>query len=74
MKKLLMFSLLGILVFALLPTVSAQSPDENTLVIAQSVDAPSLDPSDIRATTTYNIILHLFGTLYEITDEGEIVP
>jgi peptide/nickel transport system substrate-binding protein len=74
MKKYILVGILVLLSFTLLTSVSGQTPDENTLVIAQSVDAPSLDPSDIRATTTYNIILHLFGTLYEITDNGEIVP
>jgi peptide/nickel transport system substrate-binding protein len=64
-----------VLVFAALPlVVNAQSPDENTLVIAQSVDVNTLDPALVGATTEANIVAHMFATLYEITEAGTLSP
>jgi len=52
----------------------AQMPDENTLVIAQSVDASTMDPPDIGSRPAANIAKHLWGQLFEITESGDIVP
>jgi peptide/nickel transport system substrate-binding protein len=54
--------------------VSAQAPDENTLVIAQSVDIGLLDPSAVSSRSESNIFSHLFGTLYEIAEDGSLQP
>lgn len=55
--------------------VQAQtSPDENTLVIAQTTDAASLDPPQIGSRPDANIASHLFASLYEIESDGDIVP
>ena len=56
-------------------TALAQTgPNADTIVIAQSVDATTLDPANIGARTEANIAGHLFGTLLQITPEGKIVP
>jgi peptide/nickel transport system substrate-binding protein len=54
--------------------VTAQAPDDNTLVIAQSTDASTLDPANIGSRSESNIADHIFGTLYEVTADGEITP
>lgn len=54
--------------------VAAQAPDENTLVIAQSVDIALLDPSAVASRSESNIFGHIWGTLYEISDDGSIQP
>ena len=59
---------------ALLAFSYAQMPDENTLVIAQSVDASTLDPAEIGSRPEANIAQHLFATLLQITPEGTIEP
>lgn len=65
-----------VLVMAALPMmVQAQiAPDENTLVIAQSTDAQSLDPPQVGSRIDDNIVAQMFATLYEINDNAEIVP
>ncbi len=55
-------------------TALAQAPDGSTLVIAQSTDANTFDPANISSRTTSNIAEHIFGTLYDVTGDGEIVP
>jgi peptide/nickel transport system substrate-binding protein len=74
MKRLLTTSLLLSLCLLLALPLAAQEPDDTTLVIAQGVDAPSLDPSNQAATTTGNILAHMFGTLFTVTVDGQIVP
>ncbi len=69
-----MFNRLSILAFASLATAFAQAPDDTTLVIAQSSDSSSLDPASLSSIASANIARHLWGTLLEITPEGEIVP
>ncbi len=54
--------------------VSAQAPDESTIVIAQSVDVGLLDPSAVASRAEANIFGHLYGTLYEISEDGSIKP
>lgn len=70
---------IGLLFFVLLIvavplTVQAQTPDETTLVIAQSVDVGALEPALVGSRAESNIFNHLFGTLYEISETGELVP
>ena len=45
-----------------------------TLTIAQSADADSLDPSDIASMDALNVARLLWGTLYAISRDGHIVP
>src|SRR5262245_22232008 len=54
--------------------VRAQTPDDTTLVIAQGVDVGSLDPSNVTSRSEANIFGHLYGTLYEIDENGTLVP
>lgn len=58
---------------ALAVPAGAQAPDADTLVIAQSVDAPTLDPADVSARNAANVAGHLFGSLYKRV-EGGIEP
>lgn len=71
MKKSLFLGFAGALALAV--PAGAQAPDAETLVIAQSVDAPSLDPAEISARNASNIADHLFGSLFTRT-EGGIAP
>jgi peptide/nickel transport system substrate-binding protein len=69
--------IVSVLIVILLPiTASAQGgkPDQNTLVIAQSVDVGTLEPSNVNSRAEANIFAHLYGTLYEIDETGKIVP
>lgn len=71
-----MFILLALLVGILPFTVSAQAPepDENTLVIAQTTDVQSLDPPQVGSRPDDNVARHMFATLYEIDDFGNVEP
>ena len=66
------FALLLALLLSL--TAFAQMPDNDTLVIAQSVDASTMDPPDIGSRPASNIAKHIWGQLFEITESGDIVP
>jgi peptide/nickel transport system substrate-binding protein len=66
--------LVAVLLAALPLTVSAQMPDEETLVVAQSVDVGALEPSLVGSRAESNIFGHLFGTLFDITEDGTLAP
>jgi peptide/nickel transport system substrate-binding protein len=74
--KLSRLILLVVAIFALTIVVSAQAPgpDENTLVIAQSVDTDGWEPSEVNSRAEANIFTHMFATLFEITETGELSP
>jgi peptide/nickel transport system substrate-binding protein len=72
MARTRLLILLALLLVAL--PVGAQSPDDTTLVIAQSVDVGALEPALVGSRAESNIFNHLFGTLYDITETGEIIP
>ncbi|MEX2500833.1 MAG: ABC transporter substrate-binding protein [Trueperaceae bacterium] len=69
MRKLLLA-----LAAALATMAYAQAPGPDTLVIAQSVDADSMDPAQISSRPAANIAAHIWGALLETTSDGEIVP
>jgi peptide/nickel transport system substrate-binding protein len=59
----------------ILPLASAYAaPPADTLVVGISADASTFDPAAISSRDNSNIAKHIFGTLYEITPDGEIVP
>ncbi len=68
MKRHILLGLAGAIAAGL--PAAAQTPDENTIVIAQSVDAPTLDPADISSRNASNIAGHIFGSLYVRTEDG----
>jgi peptide/nickel transport system substrate-binding protein len=69
----ILVSLLALLAAAF--GVYAQTtPDDNTLVIAQTVDVASLEPSLVGSRAEANIFGHLYGTLYDIAGDGTLVP
>jgi peptide/nickel transport system substrate-binding protein len=47
---------------------------KSRLVIAQSVDVQGLEPSNVNSRAESNIFSHLFATLYDIDETGEINP
>ena len=56
------------------PLVAQNAPSRTTLVIANGTDASTLDPADISSRDTANIAQHIWGTLFQVTPEGQIVP
>lgn len=52
----------------------AQAPDDDTLVIAQSVDASTMDPADISSRPAANVAGHIWATLLQTTSDGDILP
>ncbi len=72
MKRRLALALAGI---AAAPAIAlAQAPGPNTLVVGYGTDASTLDPADISSRDTANIAQHIWGTLFQVTAEGKIVP
>ncbi|WP_263370139.1 ABC transporter substrate-binding protein [Granulicella cerasi] len=53
---------------------SAHAGDPGTIVIAQANDADTLDPSDVGSADTLNVARMLFGTLYDVSPEGNLQP
>ncbi len=53
---------------------AAQSPSDDTLVIAQGVDVDTLEPAQVRSGHEFNIVRHIFATLLEVTPDGELIP
>ena len=72
LRRLLFVSLL--LLVAVPLAVRAQTPDEKTLVVAQSVDISGMEPNMISSRAEANIANEIFGTLYEVNSKGAIVP
>lgn len=71
--KHLMTALLA-LALAWTAAAFAQAPNANTLVVAQSADANTMDPADISSRPAANIAAHIFGTLLRTTSDGEFLP
>ncbi|MFN8378101.1 MAG: ABC transporter substrate-binding protein [Anaerolineae bacterium] len=75
MARRVMFVVVTVLALMAMALVAvAQTPDETTLVVAQSVDVGTLDPANVNSRAEDNIFKHLFGTLYEISEEGTFEP
>jgi len=69
------FLVVAVMSLFILPlAVHAQTPDANTIVIAQGVDISSFDPSAANSRSDTNILGHIFATLYEVDDGGKFVP
>lgn len=67
-------NLLAALLLVATSVAFAQTPDANTLVVAQSVDASTMDPADISSRTGANIAAHLWGSLVTTTSDGDLLP
>jgi len=59
--------------FAMLTAASAQR-DSRTAIVAYGTDASTLDPQQINSRDTQNIADHVWGSLYEIDDDGKVIP
>ena len=57
--------------FAMLTAASAQR-DSRTAIVAYGTDASTLDPQQINSRDTQNIADHVWGSLYEIDDDGKL--
>ncbi len=53
---------------------AAQKPDPGTVVVGFSTDAQTLEPAEINSRDTQNIADHVWGSLYEIGDDGKVSP
>ena len=53
---------------------SAQRPDPKTAIVAFGTDAQTLDPQQINSRDTQNIADHVWASLYEIDDDGKLIP
>ena len=53
-------------------TAEASAPTR--LVIAQTVDMDGLEPSEVNSRAEANIFHHMYATLYDISETGEIIP
>lgn len=49
-------------------------PVPKRIVVGQSVDVQSWEPSNVNSRAEANILHHLYGTLFEITELGVISP
>ncbi len=66
------FVLVGMLLVSI-PSL-AQKPDAGTAVVAFGTDAQTLEPAEINSRDTANIADHIWGSLYEIGDDGKVSP
>jgi peptide/nickel transport system substrate-binding protein len=70
-------ALVAALALGVAPSLTAAQgakPDENTIVVAQTVDVGSLDPTVANSRAEANVLNHMFGTLYKVEVDGSIVP
>jgi peptide/nickel transport system substrate-binding protein len=61
-------------IMALAGTARAQQPDKQTIVVGYGTDAQTLEPDEINSRDTANIADHIWGSLYEIADDGQLTP
>lgn len=73
MKHLHSLLLASVATFAV-PAATFAAPPTDTIVVGISADASTFDPANISSRDNSNIAKHIFGTLYEITPDGKIVP
>jgi len=66
--------LAGVAALALPVAAAYAAPPDDNLVVGISADASSFDPAVISSRDNSNIAKHIFGTLYEVDSEGQIVP
>ncbi len=67
------FALAGLLLLLTAPAL-AQKVDPGTVVVGFGTDAQTLEPAEINSRDTQNIADHLWGSLYEIGDDGKLSP
>lgn len=48
--------------------------EKSRLIVAQTVDLSGMEPSQVTSRAEANLFGHLYATLFEITDSGELVP
>jgi ABC-type transport system substrate-binding protein len=65
--------LASLVVALLVPSAGAQKAG-GTLIVAQGVDAVTLDSHLVVDSPTFTVTSHIFETLFEYTPDGRIVP
>ncbi|MBV7339438.1 ABC transporter substrate-binding protein [Chloroflexi bacterium TSY] len=53
---------------------TSDSNETTRLVVAQTVDLDGLEPSEVNSRAEANIFGHLYATVFEIAETGELVP
>lgn len=53
---------------------SDDAAESTRLIIAQTVDLDGLEPSEVTSRAEANVFGHVFATLYEIAETGELLP
>jgi peptide/nickel transport system substrate-binding protein len=67
-------ALAGLVLAAAHGPALAQKPDAHTVVVGYGTDAQTLEPAEINSRDTQNIADHIWGSLYEISDDGKVSP
>lgn len=55
-------------------SAGSDSGEATRLVVAQTVDLDGLEPSEVNSRAEANIFGHMYATLYQIAETGELVP
>ena len=55
-------------------SAAADTGEKSRLIVAQTVDLSGFEPSQVTSRAEANLFGHLYGTLFEIADTGELVP
>jgi len=73
-RKIILLQMIALLLVLSAVPSFAQTPDESTLVIGQSVDVAGLEPASVNSRAEANIFFHVFATLFEIKVDGSLDP
>ena len=73
MKKMLTGLIAGVSVMFTM-TISFAAPPNDTFVVGLPTDTKGLEPAQISSRHTANIMKHMFGTLFFISETGTIDP
>lgn len=74
MKRILSMFLLLTLLCTLGMTQAFAEAEETTLIVAQSVDASTMDPQKQGGMSSMNVLINMFDTLVFRDSEGNLIP
>ena len=73
MKRILTGAVVGIsILFS--ATISSAAPPDDTFIVGLPTDTKGLEPAQISSRHTANIMKHIFGQLYSVSETGSIDP
>ncbi len=73
MKRLLTGLIAGVSIM-LTASISNATPPDDTFVVGLPTDTIGLEPAQISSRHTANILKHIFGTLFFISESGTLDP